>query len=100
MFPSDMTDHPAVPIIKKLLNRAPFQRGTPASLKKHDWFAETNWEDIYYRADRPPFIPTKESIDVSNRMKGSVQDVLLDDERRNPVHGKLHHPTKGWDENF
>jgi len=41
-----------------------------------------NWEDIYYRALHPPFIPTCEPIDLSNPMTGSVQDVLLADERK------------------
>ena len=66
----------------------------------HEWFAGMNWEDIYYRAIHPPFIPTMESIDLSNPMRDSVQDVLLDYERREPIRGKLHPPTEGWDENF
>jgi len=32
-IPPDMLDHPAVPIIRQLLDRTPFRRGTPSSLK-------------------------------------------------------------------
>jgi len=58
-----------------------------------------NWEDIYYRVTHPSFTPTFEPIN-SKPMRGSVQDVLLDEERSDPVHGKLHPPIKGWDANF
>ena len=59
-----------------------------------------NWEDIYYRAIHAPFIPTMEQIDVSKPLRGSVEDVLFDNERREPIRGKLHAPINGWDANF
>ena len=59
-----------------------------------------NWEDLNYRAIHPPFTPSIEPIDLSNPMKGSVQDVLLDDERRAPIRGNLHFPKEGWDARF
>jgi len=59
-----------------------------------------NWEDLYYRALHPPLIPTNEPLDLSNPMTGSVQEVLLEDERRDPIRGKLHPPKHGWDANF
>ena len=99
-FPSENMDHPAVPIIKQLLNKAPFRRGTPASIKKHEWFTGMNWEDIYYRAIHPPFTPTMKLIDLSNPMSGSVQDVLLYEEYKEPIRGKLHPSKVGWDANF
>ena len=95
-----MADHPAVPMIKQLLNRTVFRRGTPSMLQRHEWFKTMNWEDLYYRAMHPPLIPTLPPIDLSNPMSGSVQKVLLHDERKEPIRGKLHHPVKGWDVNF
>ena len=99
-FPSEMKDHPAVPMIKQLLNRTPFRRGTPSSIKKHEWFDTMDWEDLYYRAIHPPFTPTMAPIDLSNPMRGSVQEVLLNDEKPELIQEKLHPPKPDWDENF
>ena len=95
-----MEDHPAVPIVKQLLNRTPFRRGTPTSLKRHEWFKSMNWEDLYYRGIHPPFIPTRPPIDISNPMNLSVQEVLLIEEQQEPIRGKLYLPIKGWDADF
>ena len=59
-----------------------------------------NWEDLYYRALHPPFTPTMEPIDLSNPMSGSVQEVIVANEKKKPMRGKLHPPVKGWDANF
>ena len=100
-FTPENDDHPAVPMIKNLLNRTPSKRGTPASIKNHDWFKTMDWEELYYRALQPPFTPTMEPIDLSNPMQGSIQEVLLNDEQQEgPVRGKLHATKEGWDEDF
>ena len=95
-----MEDHPAVPIVKQLLNRTTFRRGTPSSLKRHEWFKTMNWEDLYYRAIHPPDTPTMTPIDISNPYRGSVQEICLKDENQEPIRGKLHPPVPGWDANF
>ena len=95
-----MVDHPAVPMIKQLLNRNPFLRGTPVSIKNHEWFKTMNWEYLYYRALRPPFAPSMEPIDLSNPMQGSVQEILFIDEKQEPIQRKLLPPIPDWDKNF
>ena len=100
MFPSNMADHPAIPIIKKLLDRTPYQRGTPSDLKKHEWFKNMNWEDLYYRAVQPSYVPLVEPMEGETPMIGTVQEIILNDELLEPIRGKHKSPIKGWDANF
>ena len=99
MFPGQVADHPAVPLIKQLLNRQPYRRGTPSSLKKHEWFESMNWEDLYYRALQPAYTPNIEPTDTMNPMNETVQAILRNDELLEPIRGR-HQYTNSWDVNF
>jgi len=39
-----------------------------------------NWEDLYYRAIKPEYTPTLVEITSSHPLKGSVQEIILNDE--------------------
>ena len=99
MFPAHSADHPAVPIIKNLLTKQPYRRGNLTSLKKHEWFKDMNWEDLYYRALQPSYTPLLEPIDLSNPLIGPVQTIIYNDEALDPIRGVKKY-SNDWDENF
>ena len=98
-FPKEIIDNPAVSMIKQLLNRQPSRRGKPSSLKNHEWFKNMNWEDLYYRAMQPSYTPEVEPIQLANPLRGSVQDIILNDELLDPI---LYRSCSkaGWDDKF
>ena len=99
MFPMNMSWHPAIDMIKQLLNRQPSRRGIPSSLKNHEWFKIMNWEDLYYRAIKPEYTPTLVEITSSHPLKGSVQEIILNDELQESIRTREGVKT-GWDKLF
>lgn len=98
-IPIEASDHPAIPLIKQLLNREPARRGTVSSLKNHEWFSTMNWEDLYYRNIKPPYTPTVEQTDLTSPMRGTIEETLLNDELEDRIRIVKPSPA-GWDENF
>ncbi|XP_037089267.1 cAMP-dependent protein kinase catalytic subunit 3-like [Pollicipes pollicipes] len=58
---------PATPLPHAIASRRlpPFQSGAE-DVKRHRWFKNTNWEEVYYRKLKPPIVP-KVSYDGDTR---------------------------------
>uniref|UniRef100_A0A6B2L9I5 Protein kinase domain-containing protein n=1 Tax=Arcella intermedia TaxID=1963864 RepID=A0A6B2L9I5_9EUKA len=65
-FP-DYIEDDAKDLIQKFLDRNPEKRLQDIEeIKKHPWFSEINWEQLYHKELTPPFVPdvTKESTEL------------------------------------
>jgi serine/threonine protein kinase len=56
-FPNTMSEQ-AISLIEGLLQRDVNDRlKDPVVIKKHPFFAGINWDDLYHKKIRPPFVP-------------------------------------------
>ena len=102
-FPKMVTaNHPAKPIIMKLLSRNASQRGTADTLKKDVWFRGMDWEALSYHFVKPKYMPKHKQQDPRKVIKGTIESIMLRDEARDPIApGKGVKPAPaGWDDEF
>ena len=100
-FPRQIHSHPAIKVISKLVNRDPNHRRTAADLKKDPWFSDMDWEALSYHFIKPNYIPQKQEINKNGLMEGTIKEIMLADEAKDPVFAQQ---TKagpaGWDDEF
>ena len=102
-FPKSVpANHPARPVIMKLINRNASARGTATQLKKDKWFANIDWEALSYHFLKPKYKPKSKAINTKNCLKGTVEEVMLRAERNDPnTPGQSKKPSPaGWDKDF
>ena len=59
MFPEFVTDNKLISIIERMLNKVPEARlgGSYPKLKSDQWFKKFNWDRLYHKELKTPFIP-------------------------------------------
>jgi serine/threonine protein kinase len=71
-------------LVRKLLHRKPTRRlgvvkGGASQIKKHAWFADTNWKDLAACKTRGPIIPEiKDELDLSNFEEYGEDDDIME----------------------
>jgi len=83
IFPDELVGTPAADLISLLLKKKPEERLTSfETMKKHPFFAQIDWEKLYNKDIKPPYVPQVKSIeDTSNVDKEIVNEkVQFDDD--------------------
>lgn len=63
-FPTFLKDRKAKRLMEQLLSKVPEIRlgGSYAALKAHPWFDSFDWDKLYNKELKPPYIPPKDRV--------------------------------------
>jgi cGMP-dependent protein kinase len=109
IYPSTLKNNPRIKIfIDQLLCKNPAARGTAVSLKTHKWFANFNWEGLFSKNLKPPYIPIifSTNAEINNRQfEGKeINQIFLEEERKTGGDDSAEIPSKNveedWDAEF
>ena len=75
LFPSFLNDNNAKKICQKLLKKAPEERCTGGfnKIKKDRWFRSFDWDKLYNREIKPPYLPDNNNVITENQIQAIAE---------------------------
>ncbi|CAK84769.1 unnamed protein product (macronuclear) [Paramecium tetraurelia] len=101
-YPQFLKDRKAKKFMEQLLNKTPELRlgGSYASLKAHQWFDQFDWDKLYDKEMKAPYLPPQQKMPATGK---DVQGTPIMKELQNlnaPVYRKEKAKDPNWDQEY